>query len=158
MRTLIFLSVVGFILLTSCEQANINAGEESLEGEWRITKGQYNYNFGGENGVSVDSTIEANDDLGRFVFRENTVNYDITFPHIEFAASNDSWELERSKVNEGFARVERYSLIIDDKTYSCRFGDETIDAERNATNIVLQLLVEDRIGEFEDYELELEKI
>lgn len=163
MRTLFFLSIIGFVTLLACERESNNSpmlkeAIESLQGEWVIVDGRYYYNFGSENGISVDSTIEVTSELGSFIFRAETVDYDINFPHVSFSQSNADWTLEKKKVNMGFVRVDRYFLIIEDRLYSCHFGDETTNSERNATAIRLNLIVEDRTGEYEDYELELEKI
>ena len=48
-----------------------------------------------------------------------------------------TWSLIRDLVNSGFVKVERYTLDFDALSFVCAFGDETSDAEKNATDIRL---------------------
>ena len=156
MKALLGIISIGFFLtLGACQKANLRAGETSLQGDWRVTE---IISISGERLASgiVNSTdsIEMGT-LGNFRFSEEEVSY--TYTRLDsLYEGTTAWELERERVNEGFVRVEKYRLLLEQGIFDCAFGDETSDAERDATKVRL-VLETTEIGPFDRFELLLEK-
>lgn len=155
MKRSIFILICITFFLSACEKSNLKAGRTSLNGTWNVTKIITTYGERRDLGIDNQEDTEETGDLGQFEFTENelTANYTRvdTLRSIE-----SSWELERDKVNAGFFKVEQYTLVLDEESFKCEFGDETKDAERNA--IRMRLIFETmEIGAYEQYILELEK-
>ena len=68
----------------------------------------------------------------------------------------NAWELKRDKINESFFKVEQYTLCTENQNFICEFGDQTKDAERNATQLRL-IFDTNEIGDYEQFILNLEK-
>ncbi|HZF99632.1 MAG TPA: hypothetical protein VEY71_01455 [Chitinophagales bacterium] len=77
-----------------------------------------------------------NGELGFMTFSENAVEYAYTRLS-ETYDSTETWVLNREKVNEGFFKVEKYTLTIGDRDYDCTFGDATSVSEKNADILTL---------------------
>jgi len=125
MKNIILFSVFLFSIL-SCQKDKENA-EASLVGSWTIN------NIYNNSGSSTTGT------LGTFVFKTNgTVNYSFRNNGSNIQ-NNTTWTLSRELVNAGFVKVEKYTLMLGDgKAFITEFGDQTSNAEKNATEIRLQ--------------------
>ena len=146
---------IAFLFLIACQKQNLNSANNSLIGNWQVVE---IYNAIGEktdSGTSTTESFSEEGDLGNFVFNENTVAYNYTKSN-EYFVNNEEWNLERTKQNQGFHKVEQYFLTIGIQQYRCRFGDETSDAEKDATAIQLEF-ESTAIGPWETYILFLEK-
>lgn len=154
-RSLSLLILFSLTFLTACEKANIKAGERSLEGDWLVTNINSAFGERTANGISIAESTEESGVLGSFVFSENEVVSSYT--RLDTLYENTStWQLQREKVNEGFFKVERYTLVLENQIFTCEFGDQTKNAERNATQ--LRLIFETtNIGAHEQFILTLEK-
>lgn len=116
--------------LVSC-QNDTAQGRNSIEGNWRLTKAETFFSTGS------DTTVREEGVLGQFVFDEDSVTYNFTRNDSLFAGS-ERWYLVGEKVNDGFFRVNKFTLVVQDNfTFICRFGDQTKNAERGATDITL---------------------
>jgi len=150
--------VIPFIILftlLSCGKKNLRNAEKSLKGNWTVTE---IYSAEGErltNGIDITDKQTETGDLGEFNFMDNTVNYSFTRLNSLYEGSS-GWTLDREKVNAGFVRVEVYTLKTDDYDFVCEFGDQTDDAEKNATEI--QLIFEtEETGPYTTFHLSMEK-
>ncbi|MEN0050194.1 MAG: hypothetical protein AAF806_24225 [Bacteroidota bacterium] len=148
---LLFLALTFF----ACEKANLNAGEASLEGTWNVNSIFSAYGERTELGINVEESIQEEGNLGAFNFSETTVDASYTRLDTLYKIAS-SWELKRDKISEGFFKVEQYTLCTDDQSFICEFGDQTKDAERNATQIRL-IFETTEIGAYEQFVLKLEK-
>jgi len=135
-RSLLILSILLFVF-SACEKQNIKRAEKSLAGNWTVTKIYTAYGEKMELGTQTNKEFTEEGDLGTFAFNKSTVDYNYTRLDT-LNESNNDWELIREKVNAGFTNAEQYILIIDTTKYICRFGDETKDAEKKATDIILE--------------------
>lgn len=135
LRFLIF-GVSLLLILTACEKQNLKRAEKSLIGTWQVNKIYSAYGERMELGTQTNEEITEEDELGIFIFNEKTVDYNYTRLDTVYEGNSD-WVLNRKKINSGFTKIEVYSLTLDDKTYICSFGDETKNAEKNATEIAL---------------------
>jgi len=155
MIRIICLLVLSIFLFVGCEKANIKAGETSLKGTWIVTKINTAYGSRTDLGTNTTQNIEESGTLGQFEFMEDHLL--ATYTRVDTTYELDtSWELKRDKVNEGFFRVERYSLCLNEQIFQCQFGDETKDAERNANEVRL-IFETDDIGFYQQFVLFLEK-
>jgi len=129
---------------------------KSIVGTWDIVKYESSWGERLENGININGSFEIDDadDLGSFVFDDETVTYSILNSDTTGNAIN--WSVERTKENQGFTQVEVYTIQIGQKEYDCSFGDETSDAEKNATEMVL--FNETKIiGDYNNFTFHLEK-
>lgn len=124
------------LLLGSCTKDEIQ-GRNSLDGTWNINKILSQYaDFQVENNTVISSenleNIEETGDLGRFIFSENKVNYNFTRNDTVFSGDGN-WELKLEKVNTGFFKTNKWTLIIaDDFVFDVTFEDATKNSEKNA--------------------------
>ncbi len=152
----IFIIAIGAILLSSCGASrNLNNAKDSLKGEWEVVKIYSAYGQRMQNGTSVSEEFNETGELGTFTFRETNGDYTFIRRDTTYTGSG-SWALTREKVNQGFTQVEVYTLDFGDYTYVCEFGDQTSDAEQDATEIRL-IYETTNIGYYETFMLEMEK-
>ena len=155
MKTILKLFLL-FIISSSCNKVNLRNGEASLTGNWQVEKviyGEANRNeFGG---IGFEALNEAEGALGTFSFEDQSVSYEYLLGDSLLTGQGD-WHLTRFRQQEGFFKVERYYLEIDGVRYNCEFGDETRDAEKNATQVRLVFEAEE-MGPFILQILELQK-
>ncbi len=137
MRILFLLTgIICCLAATSCQKANIRAGEASLEGIWRVTEIRSSYGTRVELGTEITEEFTESGTLGTFEFSEEEVSYSYT--RLDTLYENTAtWQLERERVNEGFTKVEKYTLTLDNEAFVCEFGDQTQDAERDAEMLYL---------------------
>jgi len=144
-----------FLLFTACEKVNIKAGEQSLEGNWAVMNITTLYGERSDLGITVQENFEENGSLGAFNFSERKVIAEYTRLDTLYDIAS-IWELKRDKINEGFFKVEQYTLCLEDQNFICKFGDQTKNAERDATRVRL-LFETTEMGAYEQFILELEK-
>jgi len=126
---------------SACEKQNIKRAEKSLDGTWLVTKIYSAYGEKMEFGTQTNEEFTEEGDLGTFTFSNASVDFKYTRLDTLYEDSSD-WDLTRQKVNVGFTKAEQYTLTFDNKSYRCRFGDETKDAEKKATELTLQFETE----------------
>lgn len=129
----LLLSCVLFVL-SACQKQNLRNAEESLAGTWNVTEiySEQKNNLG----INGDGRFWESGDLGVFTFSDNTVNYSYTRLDTLYE-STQSWNLTREKEKQGFHKVEKYTLNINNQPFDCDFGDGTSDAEKNAERMML---------------------
>jgi len=137
MFRLLLFSIILLITFTACKKQNLNRAEKSLNGTWEVNKIYSAYGERMDLGTQTNEEITEEGDLGKFIFNETSVDYNYTRLDTAYKGSSD-WVINRDKINAGFTKVEVYSLTVDNKTYTCRFGNETKNAEKNATEIMLE--------------------
>lgn len=134
---LIVLSTI-VILCLACGDDEGEA-QESIMGDWRITNILSEYgNFSQmELGSSfdVEQTVTDGSDAGSFRFTESSVSYSFTRNDSLFTGT-ENWSLELLKENQGFVRVNKYSLTISDEfLFDVSFEDSTQNAQKDAKNM-----------------------
>ena len=143
-------------LLSACATtSNLNQAKKSLQGTWKVNKIYSAYGQRVANGISTDEEHTETGNLGTFNFGENQVTYQFTRRDTAYNATS-SWILNRTKVNQGFTQVEVYLLDLTTYDFVCQFGDQTSDAERNATKVRLIYETPD-VGYYQTFQLEMEK-
>ena len=150
-----FLLLLLSFTFSACEKVNIKAGEASLEGVWMTTNITSAYGERTKSGISIEENTQEEGNLGTFTFSETEVVANYTRLDTLYEITS-SWKLKRDKVNEGFFKVEQYTLCTESQNFICEFGDQTKDAEHNATK--LRLIFETtEIGVYKQFVMELEK-
>lgn len=133
-----FLIITIALLFLACNKDEVQA-ERSLEGVWDITAidseyGEFTQSQFGSSFDSYDSISEYGL-LGTFNFSETTVDYEFIRNDTMYSG-NETWNLELEKVNSGFTRVNEFTLNIENQfLFDVSFGDETKNAEKNATSL-----------------------
>lgn len=131
------LSLLLSLSLFSCQREEVQA-LESLEGEWNVVAIESLYGAFTRTGGNATETVEDAGQLGTMLFEEGTVRFNFNRNDSLFAGNSD-WELEFEKVNEGFFRVPRYTLIIDALgTFEVQFEDDTKNSQRDAQNAIFR--------------------
>ena len=123
------LSLLFCLSLMACGENDLQNAKNSLKGNWTVNR-IYVENTGG-NGQNQTGN------LGAFGFSETNLNYSFNKGGI-VKNGQGAWTLKRELVNSGFVKVEKYTLEFDGLSFVCAFGDQTSDAEKNATNIRLE--------------------
>ena len=132
--------VIPFVLLligltlASCNRDEIQA-QKSLVGSWDVTAitSIYIPPPGVRNDPS-DRVDEAGA-LGTFEFTEDSVYFSFTRNDTLYTG-NSAWLLDRTRVREGFFRVNRFTLgIANQFLFDVTFGDRTANSEKNATSV-----------------------
>lgn len=130
------LTLISFFSLTliACNRDQVQA-THSIEGTWDIVsittiKGEFS-----PSSVNETSRQEETGQLGTFTFGEETVSFEYTRESTLYVG-NEDWELTSDKVNDGFTRVRRFDLKIDNQfVFDVRFEDDTKNAENDADNM-----------------------
>jgi len=151
----LFSLLIPILFLSACAKQNLRNAEKSLKGDWLVTE---IYSAEGERttgGTNITDQQTETGDLGEFTFTDDEMTYSFTRLDSLYEGSS-AWTLNREKVREGFVRVEKYTLTTDDYDFVCEFGDQTNDAEKNATKVRL-IFETESIGAYLTFQLELEK-
>lgn len=154
MKHLFFISFA-LLVFSSCEKQNLRHAEDSLVGTWKVTE---IFSATGErmnNGINISDEETETGDLGTFTFTEDQLDYTFTRQGIT-ESGNTHWTLTRTKENSGFTKVEVYTLSFEGFVFDCAFGDETSDAEKNATEVRL-IFETGELGDYERFTLFLKK-
>ncbi len=126
----IILSV--FLIVSACKEDDTSQGVNSLQGVWQVNEAISIYDNSGN-----DRVDEAGN-LGQFIFDGDTLQFEYTRNDTLYQGV-ERWQLQRSRENQGFTRVNVFTLIIENyETFICEFGDQTRNSEKNATNITLR--------------------
>jgi len=150
-----FILLFGIVMIFACAKQNLRNAEKSLTGNWVVTE---IYSAEGERlagGISIDNEETETGELGEFIFSEDDVTYNFT--RLDSLYEDQSgWTLQRERVNQGFTKVEVYTLNIDQYDFVCEFGDSTSDAEKNASEV--RLIFETQgVGAYSTFHLTLDK-
>lgn len=140
----IFLALSTFI---SCS-SKTDSAKESLVGTWQVT----------EIFKNTPSTGISEDDKsgnGMFEFTSTQCDYNFTFG-TGTEMNSFEYEFQVSKENAGFTRVDRFD-VIGEENYRVRFGDQTSDSHKEATEMTLERTVITDSFVFE-YTISLSKI
>ncbi len=129
--TLFQITLLVFLIVSACKEDDTSQGVDSLQGVWQVSEAISIYDN------SEDRVDEAGN-LGQFIFDGDTLRFeyirnDTLYQGIE------RWRLQRSRENQGFFRVNVFTLIIENyKTFICEFGNQTRNSEEDATDITLR--------------------
>jgi len=144
----ILLSLITYILIFSSCGSKLDSAKESLVGTWQVT----------EIFKSIPSTGLSEEDKsgnGIFEFTNTQCDYNFTFG-MEAEMNSFGYEFQTSKENAGFTKVDRFD-VIGEENYRVRFGDQTSDAHKEATEMTLERTVVTDSLTFE-YTISLTKI
>jgi len=155
-KNLLHIGLLLLLTFPACKKQNLKNAEKSLQGSWAVEAINSSYGIKTDLGTQTNQEFNEEGELGQFFFEDKTVEY--RFTRLDTLYENQtSWELVREKVNAGFTNAERYTLTIDDFDFICAFGDQTSDAEKEATEISLFFETED-IGNYYAFELQIKKV
>lgn len=141
----IFLST---LMLSSCSKSKLQHAQESLIGNWTVTKAYLPTPANGE-------TQQQTGKLGTFQFGEKEVAYSFENNGKTYKGTSP-WQLTMKKIPSGFINVPEYTLQLKDNLqFIATFGDQTSDATVRATKVGLSK--KDNSGEIPKIQLWLEK-
>ncbi|MBR9920123.1 MAG: hypothetical protein GYB31_04730 [Bacteroidetes bacterium] len=143
------------ILLSACNKDELQA-EQSLQGEWKVTEITSYYGDFDQNSFNPSQVVNDTTASGYFLFSEEMAEYNFSRNDTVYSGTA-SWDLALESVNEGFFKVNDFTLSINGYfMFDVTFGDETKNAEKNATRIFLRELKEEDSYEF-FFDMSLEK-
>ncbi len=143
------------LLLTAC-QDDLEEGIDSLEGSWQVTTVESFYKIPQTDGSLEWSNVSEDGNLGRFEFAEDTVSFQFNRNDTLYQGA-ERWHLSKTRVNEGFFKVNLFTLQIGDTfTFECEFEDQTKNSEKNARYITLRTKPEET-NEVVSFEMSLNK-
>lgn len=153
------LQLTGLLLLltlSACQKKQVKNAEKSLQGSWDVHTIYSTYGTKTALGTQTNQEFNEAGELGQFVFDDEKVAY--RFTRLDTLYENEtSWKLTRDKVKAGFTNAEQYTLTIDNFDFICAFGDQTSDAEKEATDVSL-FFETDTIGSYYGFELQIKKM
>ncbi len=147
MKKINLIIFLALFTLTSCS-SKLDSAKESLVGTWQVT----------EIFKSIPSTGIFEDDKsgnGMFEFTSTQCDYNFTFG-TDTEMNSFEYEFQTSKENAGFIRVDRFD-VVGEENYRVRFGDQTSDSYKEATEITLERTIITDSLTFE-YTISLSKI
>lgn len=124
-----FFSILIFSVY-SCT-SKIESAKQSLIGEWSVQE-----IYMSTTSPSQNTSLDDKNASGQFIITNETLDYEFSFDGENKSDSYD-YQLEVSKENGGFTRVDRFD-IVGEENYRVRFGDQTSDAHKNADMISLE--------------------
>ncbi|MGB0929331.1 MAG: hypothetical protein ACPGVB_01050 [Chitinophagales bacterium] len=146
-KNLLFIFLVTLIL-SACSKSKLQHAQESLVGNWTVTKSYLPTPANGE-------TQQQTGKLGTFRFGEKEVTYSFENNGKTYKGTSP-WQLTMKKVHSGFINVPEYTLQLKDNLqFIATFGDQTSDATVRATKA--ELSKKDNSGEIPKIQLWLEK-
>lgn len=155
MKSELFSIIIGFLLFASCQKDQKQA-QRSLEGTWNVTAIESNYGDFSEAQVVIDSSAYEQGNLGTFRFGESEFEFEFE-GNDSLHQGSGKWLLNAQKVNEGFVRVNQFTLILVDMIqFDVQFGDATKNAEKNAKTAIFSQ--EEQSGSRVQVVLWLEKV
>jgi len=135
-KALPFLIAFLLVVLLGCEKDEMQA-IDSLDGVWQIVEMTSIYGDFRDNGFTASETIFELEPWGLFEFRTDVANFDFMRNDTLYIGSAP-WNLTAEKVNEGFTRVNKFTLTIEDHfLFDVQFEDNTKNAEKNAKKMTL---------------------
>lgn len=127
--------VIASIFFQSCKKDEVQAAE-SIEGSWDIVEINSNYGEYAGGGWIPSDEVRDSGELGTFDFGSEAATYNFNRNDTLYTGSGQ-WDIRSEKVNEGFTRVPRFTLTIQDHfLFDVTFGDQTSNAEKKATKAV----------------------
>ncbi|MEZ4883243.1 MAG: hypothetical protein R3E32_00810 [Chitinophagales bacterium] len=131
LHQLLILCITVFFF-SSCSKSKLQHAQESLIGNWAVTKAYLPMPTKGE-------TQQESGKLGTFQFGEKQVSYSFENNGKKYEGTS-SWELTMQKVHSGFINVPEYTLQLQNNLhFIATFGDQTSDATVKATRMGLSL-------------------
>jgi len=153
-QKLLTLIIVALLSLSSCEK-DIDQARDSLIGNWQVTEIYSYYGTRVNLGTSITQEFTEKGSLGTFEFTDEKVNFSFKRRDTLYTGS-EPYTVSVENRNNGFTKSPFYTVTISSKNYNCKFGDETSDSQKNATNILLNY--ESPIGQpYSGYTLHLKK-
>lgn len=143
-------------LLVGCT-STIESANESLVGKWSINKIITSKGNRISGGLTIDTNItEAIVSIGIMEFTEEG-KCTWEFKRLgKTDVGSSSYKLLGRKENEGFIKVRKYSINLNDRTFDVAFGDQTSDAHKSARDITLSYDPQ-IVGTYEGFVLFLKK-
>ncbi len=148
-KNLLFLSL--FVLaLSSCGKSKLQHAQESLAGNWAVTKIYLPTPAEGEN-------QQESGKLGTFQFGKTEVTYSFNSNGKTYKGTSP-WQLTMKKVPSGFINVPEYTLQLNNNLqFIATFGDQTSDATVKATQVGLRKKEGSTTAKIPNVQLWLEK-
>jgi len=131
MRKINLILFFALFTLISCG-SKLDSAKESLVGTWQV-----NEIF--KNIPATGLSEEDKSGSGVFEFTSTQCDYNFTFG-MEVEMNSFGYEFQTSKENAGFTKVDRFD-VIGEENYRVRFGDQTSDAHKEATEMTLERTV-----------------
>ena len=131
MNKIITLSICLLILCTSCG-TKLGSANDSIVGIWQVKEiFKHNlFNGNSEEDKSGNGTFEFTKEQCDYMYTFNSINMNNIF----------SYELQVSRENVGFTNADKFE-IIGEENYRIRFGDQTSDAHKDATEMTLETTI-----------------
>lgn len=153
-HSLILFYIVALLSFYSCEK-NLSQAKNSLIGNWQVTEIYSYYGTRSNLGTSITQDFTEKGNLGTFQFSEETATFSYKRRDTLYQGS-DPYNLTVEQKKSGFTNSPLYTVNLPSLIYECKFGDETSDSQKNATNIVL--IYESPVGQpYFGYTLHLKK-
>ena len=134
-------------LILGCNKASLRNADTSLQGNWTATEAAQYSGLIGNITLDTDPLV--------LIFADETVSYFLYTLNDPIDGEDAAYRLRRSKRNAGFTQEEVFTLTIEGVDYEVQFGDQTSDAEQNATRI--RLVQDDSINNGGYLSMEFEK-
>jgi fructose-1,6-bisphosphatase len=153
-HSLLSLFIVAILSCSSCEK-NIDQAKDSLIGSWQVTEIYSYYGTRVNLGTSVTQDFTEKGSLGTFEFTNGKANFSYKRRDTIYNGS-EPYTLSVEQKKNGFINSPFYTVALTSISYECTFGDQTSDAQKKATKIVL--LYESPVGQpYFGYNLHLMK-
>ena len=135
------------IFCASCT-STVESAKASLMGVWKVRMvSKYT--------PSTGLSEEDKSGVGEFEFTENNCDYTFNFANVN-EENNFEYTFEVSKENAGFTSIDRFD-IKGEENYRVRFGDQTSDSHKDASEMTLERTIDNDSTVFE-YIISLVKI
>lgn len=138
MRYISVFTIFMFFML-SCTSKEDSA-KESLIGTWQV-KEVFKY------APSTGLSEEDKSGVGVFEFTEMNCGYNFSFDN-KLEMNDFEYTFEVSKENAGFIRVDRFD-VLGEENYRVRFGDQTSDSHKEASEMTLERTIDNDSTTFE---------
>ncbi len=139
MNSKLFILLAYIIVFASCGKSTQESAEQSLIGQWSISKIIEVITTSNMNGQSDQESITYEMIEGDFVFTADRMEYE--YQTASMQSLEQGYTLDISKENAGFTKVNVFTVNGDQENYRVRFGDETNDAHENASEIALEQII-----------------
>ncbi len=129
----LWIMIIPFMFM-ACNKDEMQA-EDSIKGEWNIIEINSHYGEFFQNGFNPSETISEIDQLGTFIFMEDSVQFDFTRNDTLYTGI-DSWDIISEKVNSGFTKETKFMLTIENHfIFNVAFEDGTRNSEKDAKKV-----------------------
>lgn len=131
-NSLTLIILFSLLVVSACQEDDLSQGVNSLRGAWQVRQAVSIY------GEGDNARVDEAGNLGWFNFDGDTLRFEYTRNDTLYRGS-ERWQLYRDRENQGFVKVNVFTLKIEDyDTFVCEFGNQTRNAEKNATSITLR--------------------